>query len=138
MTRKPAPDRIAVFSLGNVRHPLTVDIARAGFDQVGLELHGATTKTMQAENDLKNEVANYGVAALRHDPWVGAKTLAKEHDIAAEKGPGPGQHDPIIVADGHREVIQQGSKVIRALGKADAMVYDIKGIFGNSGSGLRL
>ena len=93
---------------------------------------------MQAENDLKNEVADYGVAAQRHDPSVGAKTLAKGHDIAAEKDSGPGQHDAIIVADGHREVIEQGSKVIRALGKADAMVYDIKGIFGNSGSGLRL
>lgn len=97
----------------------------------------ADTRNTQV-SDILSELADYGVTAQVHDPWVGADRLTNEHGVKAVESPEPGQYDAIIVAVGHREFIEQGSEAIRALGKSNALVYDIKGIFGKSGSDLRL
>jgi UDP-N-acetyl-D-galactosamine dehydrogenase len=44
----------------------------------------------------------------------------------------------MIVAVAHRQFAEMGPEAIRALGKPGAVLYDIKGIFGKSGSDLRL
>ncbi len=89
-------------------------------------------------SDILAELADYGVTAQVHDPWVGADTLKQRHGVAAVQTPEPGTYDAIVVAVGHREFVEQGSEAIRALGKPGAVLYDIKGIFGKSGSDLRL
>ena len=49
-----------------------------------------------------------------------------------------GTYDAIIVAVAHSRFVKMGSGAIRALGKPEAVLYDIKGILGKSGSDLRL
>ena len=39
---------------------------------------------------------------------------------------------------GHRDFVEMGSEAIRALGRPGALLYDIKGVFGRTGSDLRL
>ena len=88
--------------------------------------------------DIVAELDEYGVRADVHDPWVGTETLSTVHGVSAVASPQNGQYDAIIVAVGHREFIELGADAIRAYGKQGALVYDIKGIFGKSGSDLRL
>lgn len=52
--------------------------------------------------------------------------------------PRRGTYDAIIVAVAHSRFVKMGGRAIRALGKPKAMLYDITGILGKSGSDLRL
>jgi UDP-N-acetyl-D-galactosamine dehydrogenase len=88
--------------------------------------------------DIVSELANYSVAVDVHDPWVGVAQLTNEHGVTAVEMPQNGTYDAIVVAVGHRQYVEMGSDVIRAMGKTRALLYDIKGIFGRSGSDLRL
>jgi UDP-N-acetyl-D-galactosamine dehydrogenase len=88
--------------------------------------------------DIVAELDDYGVRAEVHDPWVGTDRLTAEHGLNAVEQPVNSTYDAVIVAVGHRQFIELGAKNIRAFGKQGAVVYDIKGIFGKSGSDLRL
>jgi UDP-N-acetyl-D-galactosamine dehydrogenase len=88
--------------------------------------------------DIVAELAAYSVAAEIHDPWVGSRRLRDEHGVTPCETPQNAEFDAIIVAVGHKEFVEMGSDAIRALGKKGAVLYDIKGIFGKTGSDLRL
>ena len=88
--------------------------------------------------DIVGELADYGVQAVVHDPWVGTDRLRTEHGVEPVETPEIGAYDAILVAVGHREFVALGSDAIRRFGKEGAVLYDIKGIFGKSGSDLRL
>ena len=88
--------------------------------------------------DIVAELGDYAVNAEVHDPWVGAERLRTEHGVTAVETPELGAYDAIIVAVSHREFVSLGSDAIRSFGKEGAVLYDIKGIFGKSGSDLRL
>ena len=61
-----------------------------------------------------------------------------EHAISTISEPENGRYDAIILAVAHRQFVDMGATAIRALGKPDAIVYDIKGVLGKAGSDLRL
>ncbi len=88
--------------------------------------------------DIVAELGEYAVQAVVHDPWVGTERLRNEHSVQAVETPEIGAYDAILVAVGHREFVSLGSDAIRTFGKDGAVLYDIKGIFGKSGSDLRL
>jgi len=89
-------------------------------------------------SDIVEELSDYGVQAVVHDPWVGSERLRDEHGVTPVETPQEGEYDGILVAVGHREFVALGSDAIRRFGKEGAVLYDIKGIFGKSGSDLRL
>lgn len=88
--------------------------------------------------DIVAELSDYAVSAEVYDPWVGAERLRAEHGVTAVETPEQGVYDAIIVAVSHREFVSLGPETIRSFGKTGAVLYDIKGIFGKSGSDLRL
>ncbi|WP_299415667.1 nucleotide sugar dehydrogenase [uncultured Sulfitobacter sp.] len=88
--------------------------------------------------DIVAELCDYGVKPHVHDPWVGVGRLRDEHNVQGVETPEHGMYDAILVAVGHREFVSLGSDAIRGFGKKGAVLYDIKGIFGKSGSDLRL
>lgn len=88
--------------------------------------------------DIVSELTAYSVSVDVHDPWVGAEKLRSEHGVNGVEQPGMGIYDAVVVAVGHREFIDRGSDALRNLGKSGAVLFDIKGIFGKSGSDLRL
>ena len=88
--------------------------------------------------DIVAELAEYSVTAEVYDPWVGADKLRKAHGVSAVETPKAGDYDSVIVAVGHQQFVAMGSAAVRALGKKDAVLFDIKGIFGKEGSDLRL
>jgi UDP-N-acetyl-D-galactosamine dehydrogenase len=88
--------------------------------------------------DIVAELGEYAVQAVVYDPWVGTQRLRADHGVQAVDAPEIGAYDAILVAVGHREFVDLGSDAIRTFGKDGAVLYDIKGIFGKSGSDLRL
>ncbi len=88
--------------------------------------------------DIVAELGAYSIAVDVHDPWVGAARLVQEYGVTAVDSPETAAYDAIIVAVGHREYVEMGSDRLRGFGKPGAVLYDIKGIFGKSGSDLRL
>ncbi len=88
--------------------------------------------------DIASELAAYSVSVDVHDPWVGVEKLQSEHRVNAIEAPEAGVYDAVIVAVGHAEFVELGSDALRKLGKPSAVLFDIKGIFGKSGSDLRL
>ncbi|KEJ89694.1 nucleotide sugar dehydrogenase [Sulfitobacter donghicola] len=89
-------------------------------------------------SDIISELDDYAIQTDVHDPWVGTARLEAQHGVKAVETPELGAYDAILVAVGHREFVNLGSDAIRAFGKEGAVLYDIKGVFGKSGSDLRL
>jgi UDP-N-acetyl-D-glucosamine/UDP-N-acetyl-D-galactosamine dehydrogenase len=73
------------------------------------------------------------------DPWVGTEEARRELGLEIETNqPAPGRYDAVIVAVGHREFIAMGAEKVRAFGRAGAVLFDVKGVFGKSESDGRL
>ena len=117
----------------------------------GIELNGARVLVMGfafKENcadtrntrvaDIVSELTEFSVAADVHDPWVDADAVRAEHGLTLVRTPEAGAYDAIILAVAHSAFADMGAEAIRALGKPGAVLYDIKGMFGKSGSDLRL
>ncbi len=88
--------------------------------------------------DIVAELGSYAISVDVHDPWVGTERLRSDHGVVSVQEPDAGAYDAIVVAVGHREFVEMGSDTVRSFGKQGAVLYDIKGIFGKSGSDLRL
>lgn len=88
--------------------------------------------------DIVSELTSYSVGADVYDPWTDAAAMQAEYGITPVDRPEIGAYDAIIVAVAHSEFADMGSDAIRQFGKDGALLFDIKGIFGKSGSDLRL
>ena len=88
--------------------------------------------------DILSELASYSVNADLYDPWVDPDATQAEHGLTPIETPENGSYDAMIVAVAHKQFAEMGADAIRALGKPGAVLYDIKGVFGKSGSDLRL
>lgn len=63
-----------------------------------------------------------------YDPWVNPAEAQQIFGLTLLQQPQPGSYDAIILAVGHRQFVQQDSLDVRALGKPDAVVYDVKSV----------
>jgi len=88
--------------------------------------------------DIINELKDYGVQVDVHDPWVSAADAEKEYGITPIKQPDNAEYDAIVLAVAHKAFKQMGSDKIRALGKAEHVLYDLKYILSADESDLRL
>lgn len=130
----------------HVTHELLKALLARGTDlaQARVLVMGFTFKENCADTrntrvaDIVTELGAYSVAADVYDPWVDAAAVRAEYGIDPVAAPEPGRYDAIIVAVAHSQFVNLGPAAIRALGKPGAVLYDIKGIFGKSGSDLRL
>ncbi|MBB3995255.1 UDP-N-acetyl-D-galactosamine dehydrogenase [Sulfitobacter undariae] len=147
-------------------HPQVILAGRRINDQMGVHVAQTMVKAMLARNigvrgarvlimgytfkencadtrntrvaDIVSELASYSITADVHDPWVGAQKLQDQHGVNGIDAPDRGTYDAIILAVGHSEFVEMGSDAVRDLGKQGAVLFDIKGVFGKSGSDLRL
>lgn len=84
--------------------------------------------------DLRNTRVVDIVAALHaykaqvdiHDPWVDAAEARHEYGIDPVANPAVGSYDAVIIAVGHREFAAMGAEGIRAFGKPESVLYDVK------------
>ena len=76
--------------------------------------------------DIVAELESYGLHVDVHDPWVDPAEARHEYGIDLVENPKKGDYDGIIVAVGHRQFKEMGAEGIRAFGKQQSVLYDIK------------
>lgn len=88
--------------------------------------------------DIVHELAEYDVKADVYDPWVSSAEAQHEYGITPVQQPAAGAYDAIIVAVAHKEFKAMGAPAIRALGKPEHVLFDLKYILSAQESDLRL
>ncbi|MFT0546334.1 Vi polysaccharide biosynthesis UDP-N-acetylglucosamine C-6 dehydrogenase TviB [Allopusillimonas ginsengisoli] len=88
--------------------------------------------------DIVRELGEYSIDVDVYDPWVGAEEAVHEYDIKLVEQPAAGGYDAIILAVGHKQFLEMGAKAIRALGKPEHVLYDLKYSLAVEESDLRL
>ncbi len=76
--------------------------------------------------DIISELAGFQAQVDVYDPWVDAAEARHEYGITPVDGPTTGEYDAIVLAVGHSEFAKLGGHGVRALGKANSVVYDVK------------
>ena len=79
--------------------------------------------------DIVEELKTYGVSVDVYDPWVNSAEAFEEYAIRPINQPGPGKYDAMILAVAHQEFREMPIDEIRALGKAQSIIYDLKYLF---------
>jgi UDP-N-acetyl-D-galactosamine dehydrogenase len=80
--------------------------------------------------DLVRELEEHGIAVDLYDPWIDADEALKEHEIQLlTMFPTSAVYDGVVVAVGHPEFRAMGVTRIKAVGKQNHVLFDIKGIF---------
>ena len=72
------------------------------------------------------------------DPWVNEGDLKSERELNLVNQPAEGSYDAIIIAVAHNQFKTLGAKAIRAFGKANHVLYDIKYLLASNESDGRL
>jgi UDP-N-acetyl-D-galactosamine dehydrogenase len=76
--------------------------------------------------DILAELADHGIASDVYDPWASPAEADHEYGIQVLAEPVAGTYDAIILAVAHRQFAEMGVERIRALGKPDCVLYDVK------------
>ncbi|HET6783460.1 MAG TPA: Vi polysaccharide biosynthesis UDP-N-acetylglucosamine C-6 dehydrogenase TviB [Pseudoxanthomonas sp.] len=76
--------------------------------------------------DIVTELRSYNANVHIHDPWVNADEARHEYGLELIARPEAGKYDAIILAVSHREFVALGAEGIRAFGKPDAVLFDVK------------
>ncbi|HKR75041.1 MAG TPA: UDP binding domain-containing protein, partial [Rhodanobacter sp.] len=76
--------------------------------------------------DIVQALRGYNAQVDVHDPWVNAAEAAHEYGLTPLAEPARGAYDAVIVAVGHREFVALGADGVRAYGKPESVVYDVK------------
>ena len=88
--------------------------------------------------DIVTELQDYNCEVDVYDPWASAEEAGHEYGITPVAKPQPGTYDGIIVAVAHHQFKSMGAAAIRALGKPNHVLYDLKYLLPASESDLRL
>lgn len=88
--------------------------------------------------DVVRELEEYNISVDVYDPWVESKESFEEHKIQPVQTLEKGCYDAVILAVAHRQFREMGVEAIRALGKTDHVLYDLKYIFPSEQTDLRL
>lgn len=88
--------------------------------------------------DVVRELRDFGAEVDVCDPWISPEEAREEFGLTLVAEPAAGHYDAIIVAVAHHQFAALGSDKIRALGKPDHVLYDLKYLFPKDASDLRL
>jgi UDP-N-acetyl-D-galactosamine dehydrogenase len=76
--------------------------------------------------DVVNSLRGYNAQVDVHDPWVDEAEAQHEYGLAMISQLHSGTYDAVVVAVGHEQFRRLGSEGIRAFGKPQSIVYDVK------------
>ena len=88
--------------------------------------------------DVVTELKNYNCRVDVYDPWLDTGKTQREFGIELIEQPKSGTYDAIIVSVAHTQFNEMGAEGIRALGKTNAILYDLKYLLSKDESDLRL
>jgi UDP-N-acetyl-D-galactosamine dehydrogenase len=76
--------------------------------------------------DIVGALRGYNAHVDVHDPWVNSAEAQHEYGLTPIENPEHGSYDAVIVAVGHKEFVAMGPEGIRAFGKGQSVLYDVK------------
>ncbi|WP_180179673.1 Vi polysaccharide biosynthesis UDP-N-acetylglucosamine C-6 dehydrogenase TviB [Acinetobacter sp. YH12041] len=88
--------------------------------------------------DIVHELQEYHIQADVYDPWVDVAEAQHEYNITPVQQLEQGQYDAVILAVAHDQFKTMGATEIRALGKPEHILYDLKYVLDQSESDIRL
>ena len=88
--------------------------------------------------DIVHELQEYNIEVDVYDPWVVAHEADREYGITPISQPLLNQYDGVILAVAHDQFIKMGIDKIRALGKDNHVLYDLKYLFTKEETDIRL
>ena len=88
--------------------------------------------------DIVRELGEYNIEVDVYDPWVEAAEAQHEYGITPVSEPAPGAYDGIILAVAHEQFAGMGAAALRALGRPEHVLYDLKYVLPAGESDLRL
>lgn len=88
--------------------------------------------------DIVNELKEYHVNVDVYDPWVDAAEAEHEYGISPVQSLEKAAYDAVILAVAHEQFKDMGAEAIRALGKPEHVLYDLKYVLSQAESDLRL
>lgn len=88
--------------------------------------------------DIVNELKEYHTQIDVYDPWVDASEAEHEYGIRPISNLENGKYDAVILAVAHHQFKDIGVQAIRALGKSEHVLYDLKYVLSQAESDLRL
>jgi len=79
--------------------------------------------------DLVRLLRSYNTQVDVFDPWIDLAEAEREYGLVCLKElPLHGEYDAIILAVGHRTLVELGPSGIKALGKPGAVIFDVKSV----------
>ena len=91
--------------------------------------------------DIVHELKEYNIDVDVYDPWVDADEAQQEYGISPINDSAnleSNSYDGIILAVAHNQFVEMGVEQIRALGKSNHVLYDLKYLFNSELSDIRL
>lgn len=88
--------------------------------------------------DIVAELNDYNCDVDVYDPWVSIEEAQHEYGIKPILKPSPCSYDAIVLAVAHDQFKEMGGEAIRALGKPNTVLYDLKYVMDGRESDLRL
>ena len=89
--------------------------------------------------DVVRELESFNAKVDVWDPWADPAEASAEFGIELKRvEPAPLQYDAIVLAVAHRQFAEMGPERVRALGRPDAVLFDVKGILPKHASQGRL
>jgi UDP-N-acetyl-D-galactosamine dehydrogenase len=88
--------------------------------------------------DIIETLRSYNAEVDVHDPMVDAAEAPHEYGLQLTESPAAGSYDAIVLAVAHRQFAELGAAGVRALGKAECVVFDVKHVLPRDGVDGRL
>ena len=88
--------------------------------------------------DVVGELQDYGIKVEVHDPWVDAGEAREEYGIEIVETPAPAAYDGIILAVAHGAFKAMDVRTVRAFGRKNHVLYDLKHVLSANDADIRL
>ena len=88
--------------------------------------------------DIVSELKEYNINVDILEPWCSKEEAEREYGLSTITTADNGKYDAVVLAVAHDEFKVMGPDAIRALGKPDSIVYDLKYVLPKESVDLRL
>jgi len=88
--------------------------------------------------DIVTELRDYLCEVDVYDPWVDMEDAAAEYGVRMVMQPETASYDAIVLAVAHHEFREMGAARIRAFGKPEQILFDVKYLFSADETDVRL
>lgn len=88
--------------------------------------------------DVISELKEYHVEVDVYDPWVNPDEAKHEYGIEPVTTPQQGAYDGIVIAVGHKQFRELAPQTLRAFGKEELVLFDLKYVASKQAVDLRL